>query len=163
MKSGTTFDQKELEKLFSKIPLTQREKDPDRVKKKKVIVIAGPTCVGKTTHSLAIADAIGGEVISADSMQVYRGMDIGTAKVGKTEREAVPHHLIDIRDLNESFNVMDFYREAHKAIRSILSQGKVPIVVGGTGFYLHALIYGPPQGPQSVPEIRQQPEIQKQM
>ncbi len=160
MNPGTTFEDQELKKLLSQIVLPQKEKIPDRLKKKKVIVLAGPTAVGKTKHSLAIAEALGGEIVSADSMQVYREMDIGTAKVGKAERATIPHHLIDIRELNESFNVMDFYREAHKAIRSILMQGKVPIVVGGTGFYIHALIYGPPQGPQSVPEIRKELEME---
>jgi len=149
-----TVEEQELAKLLGKIPLPLKEKIPNRSKKKKVIVIAGPTAVGKTKHSLAIAKAVGGEIVSADSMQVYRGMDIGTAKVGELERLQIPHHLIDIRELSEGFNVMDFYREAHKAIRDILLRGKVPIVVGGTGFYIHALLYGPPQGPTSVPEVR---------
>ncbi|MBS0630033.1 MAG: tRNA (adenosine(37)-N6)-dimethylallyltransferase MiaA [Verrucomicrobia bacterium] len=155
MLTPNTIEEKELARLLAQIPLPLKEKIPNRNKKKKVIVIAGPTAVGKTKHSLAIANAIGGEIVSADSMQVYRGMDIGTAKVSKLERLQVPHHLIDIRDLSEGFNAMDFYREAHKAIRDILLRGKVPIVVGGTGFYIHALIYGPPQGPSSIPEVRQ--------
>ena len=154
MNPGTTYEEKELKKLFSHIILPQRQKDASLVKKKKVIVISGPTAVGKTKLSLMIAKEIGGEIVSADSMQVYRGMDIGTAKISLEERLTVPHHLIDIRDINERFSVMDFYQDAHKAIRHILAQGKVPIVVGGTGFYLHGLIYGPPQGPPSVPEVR---------
>lgn len=158
MNSGTTYEDQELNKLLSRIPLPQKERDPVKAKKKKVIVISGPTAVGKTRHSLAIANAIGGEIISADSMQVYRGMDIGTAKVSEKERKDIPHHLIDVRDLNERFNVKDFYEAAHKIIRDIHLRGKVPIVVGGTGFYIHALIYGPPQGPPSVPEVREQLE-----
>lgn len=150
----STIQEQELAKLLAQIPLPLKEKIPGRTKKKKVIVIAGPTAVGKTKHSLAIAQALGGEVVSADSMQVYRGMDIGTAKASKLQRLQIPHHLIDIRDLSEGFNAMDFYREAHKAIRDILLRGKVPIVVGGTGFYIHALIYGAPQGPSSIPEVR---------
>lgn len=155
MSCGTTFEEKELQELFAHLTFPLKEKVHPPLKKKKVIVIAGPTAVGKTKHSLWIAQKIGGEIISADSMQVYRKMDIGTAKVTKDERAKVVHYLIDIRDLSERFNVMDFYLEAHKAIRDVFLKGGVPIVVGGTGFYLHALIYGPPQGPASVPELRE--------
>ncbi|NGX59901.1 MAG: tRNA dimethylallyltransferase [Chlamydiae bacterium] len=161
MNQGTTFEERELNKLLSQITVPQKQKIPDRTKKRKVIVISGPTAVGKTKLSLAIAEALGGEIISADSMQVYRGMDIGTAKVAQEERARIPHHLIDIRNIDQSFTVMDFYQEAHKAIRHILMQGKVPIVVGGTGFYMHSLIYGPPAGPPSVPEVRK--ELEKEI
>ncbi|MFY7842943.1 MAG: tRNA (adenosine(37)-N6)-dimethylallyltransferase MiaA [Rhabdochlamydiaceae bacterium] len=122
--------------------------------RKKIIVIAGPTAVGKTHLSMQLCRALGGEVISADSVQVYNGMDIGTAKATPLERKEIKHHLIDIKTLNDSFNVMDFYMEAMQAIESILRQDKVPVIVGGTGFYLHALIYGPPSGPPSVQELR---------
>lgn len=161
MNSGTTYEEQELSKLLASIPLTQKQKIPSQAGKRKVIVISGPTAVGKTKLSLAIAEAIGGEIISADSMQVYRKMNIGTAKVSSEERKRIPHHLIDIKDIHESFNVMDFYREAHKAIRDVLTRGKVPIVVGGTGFYIHALIYGAPQGPPSEPEVRK--ELEEEM
>ena len=124
------------------------------VPKKKVIIISGPTGVGKTALSLLIAKAVGGEVISADSMQVYKGMDIGTAKVSQEERELVPHHLIDVRDVNESFNVVDFWHAAIEAIDDIHARGRVPIVIGGTGFYISALIDGPPAGPSSVQSVR---------
>lgn len=154
MNPGTTFEDKELKKLLSQIPLPQKEKIPNRESKRKVIVLSGPTAVGKTKHSLAAAEALGGEIVSADSMQVYRKMDIGTAKVSEEDQKRIPHHLIDIRNLDETFNVMDFYKEAHKSIRDILMRGKVPIVIGGTGFYIHSLIYGPPSGPPSVPEVR---------
>lgn len=134
--------------------LPQEARDLQAVKRKKVIVISGPTAVGKTPLSLIIARAIGGEIISADSMQVYRGMDIGTAKPGLSDRQAIHHHLIDSRDLDETSNVMEYYKEAGSAIKEILDKGAVPIVVGGTGFYIHSLLYGPPKGPPSNPQIR---------
>lgn len=120
----------------------------------KIIVIAGPTGVGKTRLAIQLAKLLGGEVVSADSMQVYRGMDIGTAKATVSEREGIVHHLVDIRDLAEAFNVVDFYHEAELAIQSILARDRVPIVVGGTGFYIHALIYGPPPGPPASQALR---------
>lgn len=126
-----------------------------------MIVIAGPTASGKTNLSMKLAQAIGGEIISADSCQVYRGMDIGTAKAPPEERALVTHHLIDICDLNESFNVAEFYKAAQESIKEIFIRDNVPIIVGGTGFYVHSLLYGPPEGPPSVPEIRQQ--IERQM
>lgn len=126
--------------------------------RKKVIVISGPTAVGKTALSLQIARLIGGEIISADSMQVYTGMDIGTAKVSFSERAAIPHYLIDVRHIDQSFNVVNFYEEATKAIDAIHAKGAIPVVVGGTGFYLHALIYGPPTGPPSLAPLRIQLE-----
>lgn len=120
----------------------------------KIVIIAGPTGVGKTNLSLELAERLHGEIISADSVQVYRRMDIGTAKVSIADRQRVPHHLIDIRDITETFNVVDFYEESRAAIRDIMERGKVPIVVGGTGFYLHSLLYGPPNGPPSDKEVR---------
>ncbi len=140
--------------LITPFDLSKKQKIPPHLKKKKVIVIAGPTGVGKTQISLRIGKVSAGEIVSADSMQVYRGMDIGTAKVSEEERMQVPHHLIDIRDISQTFNVKDFYDEAMTAIKGIIMRGHVPIVVGGTGFYTHALIYGPPSGPPSVPEVR---------
>lgn len=158
---GAVFEDRELDILLTS-PL--RAKTPFGIKKKKIIVISGPTAVGKTRLSLKIASAIGGEIISADSMQVYRGMDIGTAKVTQEERRYIRHHLIDSRDLNEEFNVVQFYHEAHQAIREITSRGHVPVVVGGTGFYIHALLYGPPNGPPSAPDLREklEEEMEKQ-
>ncbi|MBY0528863.1 MAG: tRNA (adenosine(37)-N6)-dimethylallyltransferase MiaA [Rhabdochlamydiaceae bacterium] len=149
--------------IVSRFPLPEKEKAPLASKKKKIIVLSGPTAVGKSQLSLCIAQAIGGEVISADSMQVYRGMDIGTAKVTLDERRQIPHHLIDSRDLDESFNVVEFYSEAMQAIEEIFSKGKIPIVVGGTGFYIHSLLYGPPSGPPSVPELRQKLEDEMEL
>lgn len=109
--------------------------------KTKLMIIAGPTAVGKTSASLRIAKEIGGEIISADSMQVYRGMDIGTAKISKEEIGGIPHHLIDICDPEEDFSVIRFKDLAREAVKDISSRGKIPIVVGGTGFYIQALLY----------------------
>jgi tRNA dimethylallyltransferase len=156
--SGLTFEDKELQIFATRFTLPQKQKGILRSKKKKVIVIAGPTAVGKSQLSLVIAKAIGGEIISADSMQVYRGMDIGTAKASLLEREKVHHHLIDSRDLDETFNVVEYYHEASQAIKEILDKGGVPIIVGGTGFYMHSLIYGPPSGPPSDPHLRKRLE-----
>lgn len=153
--SDVLSEEEEQQLLLSKhFTAPQKQKSIPRSKKKKVIVISGPTCVGKTALSIVIAKAIGGQVISADSMQVYRGMDIGTAKVSLEERRDVPHHLIDSRDLDESFNVVEFFHEACQAMKEIFAKGAVPIVVGGTGFYIHSLLYGPPSGPPSDPRIR---------
>lgn len=140
-----------LEGLF---PLEKKLSGLFTQKAKKAILLAGPTCSGKTSLSLILAKLLCGEIISADSMQVYQGMNIGTAKVSAKERTGIPHHLIDIRNVQESFTVVDFYYEARKAIESITARDRVPIIVGGTGFYFSALIYGPPQGPPSMPEVR---------
>ncbi|GAB4184496.1 MAG: tRNA (adenosine(37)-N6)-dimethylallyltransferase MiaA [Simkaniaceae bacterium] len=134
--------------------LPQSVKLLPKQEKGKIIVLAGPTATGKTEISLEIARILNGEIISADSMQVYRGMDIGTAKVSKKHREEIPHHLIDIQDIDTPFNVVDFCHAAFQAIHKILAAGHVPIVVGGTGFYIHSLLYGPPMGPPSVPSLR---------
>lgn len=154
MGSGLTFEDKGIQIFLGDFTLPEKKKLVPGSQKKKIIVLAGPTAIGKSQLSLAIAKAIGGEIISADSMQVYRGMDIGTAKVSLAERQKVHHHLIDSRDLDETFNVVEYYQEAWHAIKEILDKGAVPIVVGGSGFYIHSLIYGPPSGPPSDPEIR---------
>lgn len=109
--------------------------------KNKLIVLAGPTAVGKTALSILLAKRIGGEIISADSMQVYRHMDIGSAKITASEMEGIPHHLIDILEPTEEFNVFLFQSLAKRAIKEISARGKIPIVVGGTGFYIQALLY----------------------
>lgn len=110
-------------------------------KKKPLIIITGPTAVGKTALSVQLAKKIGGEIISADSMQVYRHMDIGTAKIRPEEMEGVPHHLIDILDPTEEFNVVRFQALAKKALEDIYRRGHTPIIAGGTGFYIQALLY----------------------
>ncbi len=109
--------------------------------KKKLIILAGPTAVGKTALSIALAKEIGGEILSADSMQVYRHMDIGSAKITDQEMEGVPHHLINVLEPWQEFNVYIFQRMAKEALKEIYERGKVPIVVGGTGFYIQALLY----------------------
>ncbi len=129
----------------------------------RVIVVSGPTGCGKTELSLILAELVGGEVVSADSMQIYRGMDIGTAKATPEEQEKIPHHLLDIRDVTERFTVVDFFYEAKKACESILARNRVPIFVGGSGFYIRTLLNGPPQGPASVPELREELEEEMQI
>ena len=109
--------------------------------KKPLIVIGGPTACGKTGFSIQLAKKIGGEIISADSMQVYRYMDIGTAKVTPEEADGVPHYLIDEFDPDEEYNVMIFQKKAKAYMEEIWAKGKVPILVGGTGFYINALLY----------------------
>lgn len=111
-------------------------------KKDKLIVILGPTAVGKTALSIALARELGTEIISGDSMLVYKGFDIGSAKPGPGERQGVPHHLIDIREPHENYAVTDFVAEAGKCIASLNARGKVPILAGGTGLYVKALLEG---------------------
>ena len=107
--------------------------------KKPLIVLTGPTAVGKTKLSISLAQKIGGEIISADSMQVYRGMDIGTAKITPGEMGKVPHHLIDILLPGDEFNVVRFQELAKEAMEGIYARGRLPIIVGGTGFYIQAV------------------------
>ncbi|MBP5490890.1 MAG: tRNA (adenosine(37)-N6)-dimethylallyltransferase MiaA [Lachnospiraceae bacterium] len=107
-----------------------------------LLILSGPTAVGKTELSLKLAEAIGGEIISADSMQVYRGMDIGTAKLPESERRGIPHYLIDIINPDEPWDVTRFTGLAEEAISAIRGKGNIPIVVGGTGFYIQALVKG---------------------
>ena len=109
--------------------------------KKPLIVIGGPTACGKTGFSIKLAKKINGEIISADSMQVYRYMDIGTAKVTPEEADGVPHYLIDEFDPDEEYNVMLFQQKAKAYMEEIWAKGKTPILVGGTGFYINALLY----------------------
>lgn len=147
-----------LSQLGAILPLEKKIKDVTRTPPKKIILIAGPTACGKSDLGLLLAELLNGEIISADSMQVYRGMDIGTAKVSQEEQERIPHHLIDTRNIQDSFNVVDFYFEARQCIESILARGRVPLIVGGSGFYFRALLYGPPSGPPSVTEVREELE-----
>ena len=108
---------------------------------KPLIILTGPTAVGKTELSIALAKAVNGEIISADSMQVYRHMDIGTAKITPEEMQGVPHHLIDILEPDTAFNVAMFQKLAKEAMEGIYARGRIPVVVGGTGFYIQALLY----------------------
>ena len=109
--------------------------------KQPLIVLTGPTAVGKTSLSIKLAKAIGGEIISADSMQVYRHMDIGSAKITAHEMEGVPHHLIDVLEPDQDFSVITFPHMAKEALEEIYSHHRIPIIAGGTGFYIQALLY----------------------
>lgn len=160
MTSGTIIEIAEIQRLYLGLAVEAQKKIPFGFQhpKKRVIIIAGPTGCGKSAFAMKLAKEVDGDIISADSMQVYRGMDIGTAKASKQDREEIPHHLLDIRDIEENFNVVDFYYEARQCCQQVLDRQRTPIVVGGSGFYLHALLYGPPNGPPSVPELRKELE-----
>lgn len=106
-----------------------------------IIVILGPTGVGKTKMSVELAKRLKGEVINADSTQVYRGLNIATAKVTENEKENIPHHLFDIKDINENYTVFDYQKDARLVLEKIKQEGKTPIIVGGTGLYIKALLY----------------------
>ena len=121
--------------------------------KNKVVFLFGPTAVGKTRLLSDFFSPIG-EVVNADSVQVYRGLDIGSAKAGKEITDVIPHHLIDILDPWETYNVADFIRLADKACSDIWSRGKLPVISGGTAFYFKHFMYGLSEAPQSDPEIR---------
>jgi len=108
----------------------------------KIAVITGPTATGKTALGVILAQSLNGEVVSADSMQLYKRMDIGTAKVTKEEMQNVPHHMIDVAEPNESYSVSRYVQEATRCVEDILSRGKLPILVGGTGLYIDSLIRG---------------------
>ena len=113
----------------------------DNDNKKKLIVLTGPTAVGKTDLSIKLAKAIGGEIISADSIQVYKHFDIGSAKITPDEMQGIRHHLIDVLEPTEGFDVATFKKMAEEAMEEIYSRGNIPIVTGGTGFYIQALLY----------------------
>ncbi len=106
-----------------------------------VIVITGPTAVGKTKLSVEIAKKIGGEIINADSTQVYRKMDIGTAKITEEEKEGIPHHLFDIKNIDENYTIYDYQKDCRSKINEIMDRGNIPILVGGTGLYIKASLY----------------------
>ena len=110
------------------------------MKKQKIVVVAGPTGTGKTRLSVALAKQFGGEVISADSMQIYKGLDIGSAKVTPEETEGIPHHLIDILAPDETFSVAQYVQKANEAAEDILERGKLPILCGGTGLYISSFV-----------------------
>ena len=106
-----------------------------------IIVIVGPTGVGKTKLSIELAKILNGEVINADSTQVYKGLDIALAKIKESEKENIPHHLFDIKDITENYTVFDYQSDCRKKLDEILSKGKTPILVGGTGLYIKAALY----------------------
>ncbi len=128
--------------------------------KPKILVILGPTASGKSALAVEMARKLGGEVISADSRQVYKGLNIGTGKITKREMKGVPHHLLDIVDPKKQFSVMEFKTLAEKAIEDILSRGKLPIICGGTGFYIQAIVDGTVL-PEVAPNIRLRSVLEK--
>lgn len=119
-----------------------------------LIAIIGPTAVGKTAHAIALAQELGGEIVSADSRQVYRRMDIGTAKPTPAERAAAPHHLLDIADPADDFSLALYQDLAYAAIANITTRGRVPLLVGGTGQYLAAVLEG-----WRIPRVPPQPAL----
>ncbi len=127
-------------------------------KKPKIIVVLGQTSTGKSDLAVEIAQKFNGEVISADSRQVYRGMDLGSGKITHKEMQGVPHHLLDVADPKNIFSVADFQKLGTQAIQDILSRGKIPIVCGGTGFYIDALIYQ-----TSLPEVPPNEKLRKEL
>ena len=127
-------------------------------KRPKVLVIVGPTASGKTGLAVALAKQFNGEVISADSRQVYKGLDIGTAKVTEEEMQGVSHHLIDVAEVKEVYSAADFVRDGQKAIADIISRDKLPIIAGGTFFYVDALL-----GRTSLPQVEPYPELRAEL
>lgn len=122
--------------------------------RERCVLLAGPTAVGKSELALVLADRVGGEIVSVDSMQVYRGLDIGTAKPSPAERTRVPHHLIDVVEPTDSFNAAQFVRLASEAVAAIQARGRVPILCGGTGLYFKAWLSGLGEAPASDPKVR---------
>jgi len=124
----------------------------------KAVAVVGPTASGKSELAVRIAETLGGEVVSADSRQVYRGMDIGSNKITQGEMRGVPHHLLDVADPGEQFTVADYRLLARQAVNDILSRGKFPIVCGGTGFYIDALLYD-----TTIPAVPPQAEFRAKL
>jgi tRNA dimethylallyltransferase len=125
---------------------------------KTLITLVGPTAVGKTATSLLLARALNGEIVSADSRQAYRGMDIGTAKITPDEMGDIPHHLIDIREPDESISLGEYKELADAAIEDVMARGRMPLLVGGTGQYVRAVIEG-----WQIPRVPPQPELRREL
>ena len=122
--------------------------------KERLVFLVGPTAIGKTGISIELAGLINGEIVSCDSMQVYKGMDIGTSKPAKDLLARIPHHMIDIIEPSDEFSVAQFRRMAVKAIEDIIARGKTPLVVGGSGLYVKVLIDGIFEAPSTDREFR---------
>lgn len=129
-------------------------------RKKKIIVIVGPTAVGKTAFSIEVAQKFGGEVISGDSMQVYKELSIGTAKVTPEEMGEIPHHLIDFKAIDESYTVSDFQKDAENKISEISEEDRLPIIAGGTGLYVESLLYPVSHGSDAEPNFTLRKELE---
>jgi tRNA dimethylallyltransferase len=133
------------------------DKLPKATTKRKMVLVAGPTASGKSKEAIRLAKELGGEVISVDSRQVYRGLDIGTEKITREEMAGIPHHLIDIREVNEPYSAGDFLIDAKQLVGEIQARGNVPVFAGGTHFYFDALVSGLPQIPMDD-ELREKLE-----
>src|SRR3712207_3060677 len=129
-------------------------------KKTPILILTGPTAVGKTDLSIRLAKVLNGEIISADSMQIYKKMDIGSAKISKKEMDGIPHYMIDIVEPDQEFTVADFHDRSVKIIEDIHSRGKLPIITGGTGLYLNSIIYDMDFGfSDANPKLRKELEL----
>ncbi len=128
------------------------------MERNKIIVVLGPTASGKSDLAVQIARRFNGEIISADSRQVYKGLDIGTGKITKREMQSIPHHLLSVASPKRTFTVADYKRLGEKAIKKIIKQNKIPIICGGTGFYIDTLLYG-----YSLPEVPPQKELREKL
>ena len=124
----------------------------------KIIVIAGPTATGKSDYAVALAKKVGGEIISADSRQVYKGLDIGSGKITKREMRGIPHHLLDVASPKRTFSVTQFKRLASKAISEIYKRGRTPIICGGSGFYIDTVLYD-----TTIPEVPPNQTLRKKL
>lgn len=127
-------------------------------KRSKILVILGPTATGKSDFAVKMAEKLNGEIISADSRQVYKGLDIGTGKITKKEMRGIPHYLLDVANPKRKFSVSDYKKKAEKAIKEILKKNKLPIIVGGTGFYIQALVDN-----IVLPEVPPNPNLRKEL
>ena len=126
-----------------------------QTKKKKILAVVGPTASGKSRLAVELAKALGGEVISCDSMQIYRDMNVGTAKPTQEETEGIPHHLIDFADPHQAFSCADYVDAAHRSVEEIITRRKLPIFCGGTGLYLDSVLRGGFEETASDPVLRQ--------
>ena len=129
--------------------------------KKKIVVIVGPTAVGKTAFSIEVAQHFSGEVISGDSMQIYKELSIGTAKVTPEEMGEIPHHLIDFKEIEESYTVSDFQKDAENKINTISNNNHLPIIAGGTGLYVESLLYPVSHGNDAKPNVKLRKELEE--
>ena len=128
----------------------------NNMKKKPLVILVGPTAVGKTAASIGLAKALNGEIISGDSMQIFKRLDIGTAKITEAEMDGIPHHMINIKEPTESFSAAEFKERVDALISDITSRGKLPIIVGGTGFYINGVLYEYHFGEADVDEAYRQ-------